>query len=570
MPLSQLRCVLLILLFSGNVLPAAAARTIDNFALLDHRGKSHELDYYLRAEGIRGIVLFVQGNGCPLVRKRIPELQRLRAAYEPRGILFAMLNANPQDGRDEVAEEAERFQIDVPILMDEAQLAAGMLGVQRTAEAFLISAGSKEIVFRGPIDDRLGYQSEKPQAEREFLREALDAFLAGEPVEPAEVDAPGCLIAMPEAGPAISYAGRIAPVLLENCVRCHVEGGIGPFALSSYAKVRGWSKMIREVLLTRQMPPWQADPHHGDFANGRSLHPEEQAALVHWIDAGCPRGDGPDPLAGREPSHNRWALGEPDALIDIGEQHIPAEGILDYRYAMVESPFQEDTWISAVDVKPGNPSVLHHVIASIYVKDDKGEWTGRRHLAGYAPGMGASKCPQGSGILVPGGAHFRFQLHYTVSGREETDRSQLALYTADGPLEREYHTGVAIHSRFRIPPGAMEYEQMKENAIQRDILLYAMNPHMHFRGKWMCYEAHYGDGRVETLLSVPNYNFNWQRDYELAEPKRLPAGTKLVVRGAWDNSPMNLHNPDPNRAVGWGEQTFDEMFFASYRFVDAD
>ncbi len=570
MPVSPLRRLLLTLLLSGSVLPAASPSAIDNFALLDHRGKSHELDYYCRAEGVQGIVLFVQGNGCPLVRKRVPELQRLRAAYQPRGILFAMLNANPQDERDEVAQEAERFEIELPILMDEAQLVAGMLGVQRTAEAFLIDGKSKEIVFRGPIDDRLGYQTEKPQAEREFLRDALDAFLAGETVEAADSDAPGCLIAIAESSAGISYADTVAPILLEHCVRCHVDGGIGPFAMANHGKVLGWSKMIREVVLTRQMPPWQADPHHGDFSNGRSLNAEEQAALVHWIDAGCPGGDGPDPLAGQEPSQKRWALGEPDALIDIGEQQIPAEGILDYRYVMVESPFQEDTWISAVDVKPGNPSVLHHVIASIYLKDEKGEWTDRRHIAGYAPGMGVSKCPEGSGILIPGGAHFRFQLHYTASGREETDCSQLALYTAKGPIEKEYHTGAAIHPGFRIPPGAMEYEQSKENTMKRDVLLYAMNPHMHFRGKWMRYEAHYGDGRVETLLSVPNYNFNWQRDYELAEPKRLPAGTKLVVRAAWDNSPMNLYNPDPNRSVGWGEQTFDEMFFASYRFVDAD
>jgi hypothetical protein len=498
----------------------------------------------------------------------------LRDEYQPQGVLFALLNANPQDGRDATAAEAESFGIDLPILMDEAQLVAEILEVQRTAEAFLIDAKSKEILFRGPIDDRLSYQTEKPQADRQYLREALEAFLANQPIAPAGIEAPGCLISMPDRDPEnharIRYAEDVAPILLENCAGCHTEGGIGPFAMSSHGKVEGWSEMIREVVLTRQMPPWQADPHHGEFSNGRSLTPAEQATLVHWIDAGSPRGDGPDPLAGREAANARWTLGEPDVVLDIGEQLVPAEGILDYRYVMVDSPFSETTWIRAVDVKPGNPRVLHHVIATIYIKDANGEWSEPKHLAGYAPGMGVSQCPPGSGIPIPAGASIRFQLHYTVSGREETDSSQLGLYVAREPVEKEFHTEVVLHRRFRIPSGTMEHEERKENGIDRDVLLYAMNPHMHFRGKSMRYDAHYPDGRVETLLSVPNYNFNWQRDYELAEPKRLPAGTKIVVSAAWDNSALNLHNPDPAREVGWGEQSFDEMFFASYRFVDAD
>jgi hypothetical protein len=260
-------------------------------------------------------------------------------------------------------------------------------------------------------------------------------------------------------------------------------------------------------------------------------------------------------------------LGEPDRVIQIGEQKVPAEGILEYRYVYIDSPFDHDVWIRAVDIRPGNTRVLHHVIATSVLEENGKER--ERALAGYAPGMGPDEFPEATAILLRKGSKIKFQLHYTVSGKPETDSTRLGLYLAKEKPKQELRGGVVINTHIRIPAGAREHLETKTNNFTRDVLLYSMNPHMHYRGKSMRYEAHYPDGTKEVLLSVPRYHFNWQRGYKLATPKLLPKGTDLVVYAVWDNSELNHDNPDPNRVVKWGEQTFDEMFFASYQYTYA-
>ena len=546
---------------------SGAPLKVDNFGLLDHRGRFHELYYYENDPETSAIVMFVQGNGCPLVRKRLPELARLQKAYAERGVRFCMINANPQDTREEILKEAEEFGIGMPILLDTTQLVAEALKLTRTSEVLLIEPDSWNLRYRGAISDQLDYEAAKPSASREHLVEALEALLEGRPIETAATTSPGCLIGFQDRkeNTDLSYAETIAPLLEQRCVRCHTPGGIGPFAMSSYRKVSGWASMMEEVVMTGRMPPWQGDPHHGVFGNDYSMSDVEKRKLIRWIRQGAPRGEGPDPLEAVRVTPLEWALGTPDHVIHIDPQEIPAEGVLDYRYLTVKLPFEEDLWVRAVEVNPGNTRVLHHVIASI-VRDAEGKKR-ERSLAGYAPGMGPDLLPQGTGIRIPGGSYVRFQLHYTVSGKPETDSTRLGLYFAKEPPERELKSGLVIETQFRIPPYAREYTVSKTNRIDRDILLWSMNPHMHFRGKAMSYEAIYPDGEREILLSVPHYHFNWQRNYTLAEPKRLPKGTEVVVHATWDNSSLNSYNPDPSKKVRWGEQTFNEMFFASYRYT---
>ncbi len=546
------------------------APKVDNFALLDQEGRSHELDYYLRMPGVRGIVLFVHGVGCPLVQKRIPELKHLRDHYQSEGFLFGMLNANSQDTREDIAREHAEFEFDMPVLIDDAQLVATMLGCRRTAEAFVINAADHTLAFRGPVDDRLSYQKEKPEASRHYLADALDAMISGRPISVTEVDeSPGCRITLPrpESDAAISYSETIAPLLREKCVRCHTKGGLGPFAMSNYKKVKGWSAMMREVLLARQMPPWQADPHSGQFNDSLALTTEETQSLVRWIEAGASRGEGPDPLDGYTAPLPEWTLGEPDEVIEIPEQFVEAQGVFDYRYVTVESPFDHDVWLRAVQVNPGNTRVLHHVIATSHFPTRDGKRDRERAIAGYAPGMGAYEFPEGTGILLPKGSKIRFQLHYTASGKEESDRSRLGLYVCPEKPGTEFHSDVLINHEFAIPPGDREFIASKSRKLDYPILLYSVNPHMHYRGKWMRYEADLPDGTHRVLLSVPNYNFNWQRDYHFKEPIALPKGTILTVKAAWDNSALNPHNPDPTKEVRWGDQSFEEMFYASYKFT---
>ena len=569
-PILALLTVALCLGLSAETLsnPEPPNQPVKDFAVLDHQGAFRHLYYYAKDPATKAIVLFVQGNGCPLARKRVPELKRLRDLYRASGVVFWMINANPQDSRAEVVKEAAEFGIDLPVLLDEMQLAAQALKITRTAEAIVIEPNSWRIRYRGAIDDRLSYEAQKPEANHEYLKDALDSLLAGAAIKTEVTSAPGCVITYAKAAVA-SYSDTIAPMLKANCVQCHARGGIGPFAMSSYEKVRGWTEMIREVLVTRRMPPWQADPHVGKFGNDFSLSSEATQTLVRWIDAGAPRGVSDDPLAGYQPELPEWKLGTPDYVVNIPEQTVPAEGVFDYRYVTVGVPNTEDVWLRATEIVPGNTRVLHHIIATTILPGGDRNKNGRS-LTGYAPGMGPDLLPEGVGIRLKAGSKIVFQLHYTASGKTETDHSRLGLYLSKEQPKHELQSSVLIDYKFSIPPGAGEFVTKKSRRFDKEVLLHTMNPHMHLRGKWMRYTARYPDGTEEILLNVSNYRFDWQRNYELKEPKRLPKGTELIVEAAWDNSALNLNNPGPTKAVGWGDQTFNEMFFASYRYTYPD
>ncbi|MEN8182190.1 MAG: redoxin domain-containing protein [Myxococcota bacterium] len=554
---------------------SAAGDRVENFALLDEQGRFHELYYHSDAEAI---VLFVQGNGCPIARNAFPILHELRR--ELPDVVFLGLNANPQDDRQSVAAEVREYGIEIPILIDETQLVAEALGVTRTAEALLIDPEGWRIVYRGPVDDRLSYGTQRP-ATRHYLREALEAHRDGRPVEKPVRDPRGCLLFLPDADPAghaeISYAEEVAPILARRCQACHRSGGVAPWAMTRYEMVRGWSPMMREMIRTRRMPPWHADPRFGRFANDLSLTDEEKKTLVHWIEAGAPRGEGPDPLKeAPPPPPAEWALGEPDLVLELPAQEIPATGVVPYRYEEVEIPLEEDVWIRAVEIQPSNTRAMHHGTANILLPRGherprvEGPNFVRGLFAGYVPGRNPEPLPEGTGFFLPAGSRLRFQLHYNTTGREETDQPRMALYFSREPLAHELKIGAAGSFRFRIPPRRKDHPEVAEEIIDRDIVVYRLTPHMHFRGKAMRYEAHYPDGSAEVLLSVPRYDFNWQRQYVLEEPKVLPAGTRLVCHAVFDNSKQNPANPDPQASVEFGEQSWDEMLFGYFLYRDLE
>ena len=549
---------------------AEAPRKVGDFKLLDHRGKSHQLSWY---GDQKAVVIFVQGNGCPIVRNGAVTLKKLRDAYTDRGVVFFMLNPQMQDDRASIAEEAEEFGYDFPILVDEAQLVAESLGVDRTSESFVIDPKAMTVVFRGPVDDRLGYEAQKPEAKNHYLRDALDAVLAGKAV-PAEVPAaPGCLINFParekHSRSPVSYAKDVAPILKANCVECHHDGGIAPWSMKSHAMVQGWSKMMQEVVMTRRMPPGQIDPHVGKpIKDVAGLSPAEQQLLIHWIEAGAPFDEGgDDPLAALTFDDPRFTLGKPDIVLKVPAQSIPATGVIDYRYIPVPLDLDRDIWVRAAEFVPGDRQVLHHVIAYLSSPADKsvrGRSDGSANassVGGFAPGRQPDDFGDDAGRLIRKGSNLLLQMHYTTSGRETVDETEIGLYLHDEPPEYIMSGGVAGQRRFEIPPYAKEHELVGEQRIERDAYLYRMTPHMHYRGKYMRYSAVYPDGRTELLLSVPKYEFNWQFSYELEEPLFLPAGSRIVAEGAMDNSDRNPHNPDPSKPVHFGLQTRHEMFF---------
>jgi mono/diheme cytochrome c family protein len=462
------------------------------------------------------------------------------------------------------------------------------MNLVRTGEVFVLDPQTWNVTYAGAMDDRLTYEKQKTEASEHYLQNAIEDMLAGEAVEVASADPLGCLINFPEQQARaqhanISYSEEIAPMLAENCVACHRQGGIGPWAMNDYNMVRGFSLMIREVVRTQRMPPWHADPAVGHFSNDRSLTPEETQTLVHWIEAGAPRGDGPDPLAAIDHDWGEWAvaepeLGEPDYVIDLPAMEIPATGVVDYQYHYVQNTVGKDVWVKAAEILPGDRGVLHHVITSFGTLETEGRRKGRLKregqagLRGYVPGMTSQMFPQGTGVFLPADATLEFQVHYTTNGKATVDESRLGIWVYEEPPEHEVFSMILLNGRIKIPPNAKNHKETAEQVIPKDALVYNLLPHAHFRGKASQFSVIYPDGTEELLLSVPNYDFNWQTTYELEEPKVIPAGSKIVHTTWWDNSVQNPANPDPSVEVTWGEQSWEEMLFGAIlmRFLDEE
>jgi hypothetical protein len=543
----------------------SSEQEVGDFSLLDQNGKFHQLR---RAHGKKAVVLMVAGNGCPIVRQNIPKLKALRDQF-PK-VAFWMLNLNPQDDVASIVAEANEFDAGVPVLKDEAQIVGRSLGVKRTAEIIAISTKDWKVFYRGALDDQMVQGAVKAKVSEPYLENALRAFLSGKPVPTASTAAAGCLIhydlALDVPDDQISYAKHIAPILERGCVNCHSMGNIGPFAMSSYSKVRGFSDQIREEILVKRMPPWSADPHYGVFQGDRSLTVAETQTLIRWIDAGLPRGDGADPLvelAKTQAKPDTWELGQPDYIVTPSHpMEVPATGVVDYITNVVDCPVPTDAWLKGAVVRPDNKKVLHHVIVYLEYPDghkDQDRWE-NKWLVGWAPGAKSSFYPPGTGKFLPKGSKLRFQLHYTPYGKEATDLTEIGLYLHDKPPRLELEIRGVGNGDFKIPPHNPDSHTLAILDFPRDTVVYELFPHMHKRGSWFRYEALYPDGKFETLLSVPRYNFGWQTTYRFNEPKRFPAGTRVLCTGGFDNSKDNPDNPDPEKTVHWGDQSFDEMF----------
>ncbi|MDC3124163.1 redoxin domain-containing protein [Gammaproteobacteria bacterium] len=538
---------------------------VENFRLMDHQGASHELHYFADAPAI---VLMTHSTSCSTMPQSLQSLTSLQTQFSPAGAEFMLINSDLRDRRTTVA--ASVADADLPILLDPTQIIGESLGADTAGETLVVNPRDWTLAYRGDVTG---------------AAQAVEQLVAGDEVsvDSQPVANADCAIDFPELAlraehKHISYAKTIAPMLSDNCVSCHREGGIGPWAMTDYNMVRGFSLMIREVVRTQRMPPWHADPHMGEFSNDRSLSDDEIRTLVHWVEAGAPRGEGADLLAENSQSWPIWAMGEPDVIIDIPPEDVPASGVVDYKYKMVTNPLDKDVWVKAAEIIPGDRSVLHHVITSFGELETEGRRAGRLKrgtgggLGGYVPGAEGKPFPDDTGILLPAGATIEFQMHYTPAGLATTDSSRMGLYLYEEPPEHKLDSMVLLNPRILIPAGAPNHSEVMVRTFDQDVLIYSLLPHAHYRGKASEFVAHLPDGTQETLLSVPRYDFNWQTNYDLKEPRFLPAGTKMVHRTWWDNSARNPANPDATRDVPWGQQSWDEMLFGSvrYRVIEAD
>jgi len=547
---------------------------VDDFELVDQNGIAHRLYYYQNAPAV---VLMSQGNGCPIVRNAMPGLREVRDAYADKGVEFFLLNSNIQDNRASIAGEVEEFGFDIRVLVDENQLVGESLNITRTAEIFVIDPKTKKVVYHGPIDDRLTYENQKSSAKHTYLADALDAVISGDKVEVAQVDAPGCLVNFPERAmkqqhASISYSKTIAPILEAKCVGCHQKGAIGPWAMSSYNMVKGFAPMIREVIRTDRMPPWHADPNVGHFLREQSLSGDQIKTLVHWIEAGAPRGEGADPLTVPREPIKEWPLGEPDLIVKLPAFEVPATGVVDYQYPVVDNPITEGKWLRASTVKVGARKAVHHLLNGIMKEKpadgERGQSRWGPSIGGYAVGAESQIARGNSGTFLPAGGYIGFQMHYTPFGKAVTDESEVGLYFYDDDKKPDLVTrsSVVIDVSLVIPPGEGRHEERAYREFPKDAILLSVFPHAHYRGQSSKMVLRYPDGSEKLIASLPRYDFNWQRSYEFVEPIDVPAGSKLIAINTYDNSTSNPANPDPTAEVLWGQQSHEEMLFNAFTF----
>jgi len=395
---------------------------------------------------------------------------------------------------------------------------------------------------------------------------------------------------LPAQAPPPTFSKDVALILQKNCQTCHRPGEGGPFSLLTYDDAKLMASSIKRVASQKSMPPWYADPKFGHFANDRSLSDKEIATLVAWANAGAPEGDKkdlPPPINWLE----GWGIPKPDVVFQLPRPfNIPASGTIEYQYVIIPTGFTEDKWVQMAEARPTNRPMVHHIIAYVrepgsnYFKNQKpGEFfiappakeTEKEDtsalpsdfLIGYAPGQPPEILPEGQAKLVKAGSDLVLEVHYMADGMATTDQTKVGLILAKAPPKRRVKTMSASNGTFKIPPGDPNYKVDATFEVGTDVTLASIHPHMHTRGKDFEYRIVYPDGRTETILSVPHYNWRWQLWYDLAKPMDLPKGTKIECTAHFDNSANNKENPDPTKTVIWGQQSWDEMMVGFFNLV---
>jgi mono/diheme cytochrome c family protein len=475
-----------------------------------------------------------------------------------------------------------------------------------TTEVFVFDT-QRSLVYRGAINDQYGVSFARPYPRSHYLRAVLEAILRGDRPLITSTIAPGCALALlPDGSQATTtYEQDIAPLIARHCVACHRSGGPAPFALERYEQVAGKAAMIRQVVTEGLMPPWSealpsntnGDDYASRFSNARIVPRAERAAIIRWVNEGAARGDTSQATPYERPAAvNGWQIGEPDLVLQIpAPQAIPAEGILPYRMVNIPTGLTEDRYVQAVEVQPTSVLGVHHVLvlalpgaeetrelrrqrrerqrqglpageadtrpgdAAESSHQELGIDGSRGYFAAYVPGNAAVHYPLGTARRLSAGGSLTFALHYVPYGEEAIDQTQIGIVFAKERPERLIESAGISDRTLVIPPHARDYSVRSTERFDSPVRLVAFLPHMHLRGTRFRYEAEYPDGRVERLLDVPRYDFNWQHRYLLREHVALPAGSRLHVTGWFDNSVANPANPDPTVAVPWGPQTHEEM-----------
>lgn len=552
---------------------------VADLSFVDIDGKVGKLSDF---QDKKAVVICMTSASCPVARKYGPTLVQLQKEYAGKGVAFLAVNAAEADS----AEKSKAASMDFQkagwtgrYIADPQEKIAGALSAASTTEVFVLDR-ARTLVYRGAIDDQYGLGFVLPEAHHHYLINALNAVLNDEQPPIAATTAPGCVISpavTPAADAKVTYHNRISRIVQNHCLECHRKGENGPFELTTYEDVKGNAAMIKKVVGKKTMPPWFAETTaQHQFKNDRSLSERDRTDLTKWVEAGCPEGDQADaPVAIK--FTEGWRIGKPDLILQAPvAQLVPAQGTIPYRYLMVVNPSTEDKWVTAVEVRPSSPQVVHHLL--VFLTFPPGDLRApaamrqfggglKGYFAGMVPGQGSITFPEGTAKLLPKGCILIFQIHYTANGKPTEDRPRIGFKFAEKKPEFEVVTRAASNKRIAIPPNDPNYKIEARYTFKEPFRMLSVNPHSHVRGKAFKYELYVDgktNGKADVLLDLPRYDFNWQIEHQFATPVDVPAGAVLVVTGWYDNSKNNPANPDSSKLVKFGEQTWDEMMIGYF------
>ncbi len=553
-------------------------RQIPDFAYTPIDGKASTLAASL---GKNGVVVAMTSTSCPVSLRYAPSLARLEKTLTEKGFQLLLVNPFASESEDDIRKAIASQVFSAPYVHDSGKALATALGARTTTEVFLIDS-HRTLIYRGALDDQYGVDYSLDAPRISYLLDAMEAQTAGERPAIAATDPPGCELDLDAKAVAagkptdLTWHRDVSRILQQNCVECHHENGIAPFALDDFAEVDDRAKVIRRVIEEGTMPPWSAAPpapgEPSPWANDRSLSAADKGDLLAWLGSSDrPMGAESDaPLPLRFPNGG-WLHGKPDAEFAFDKAvPIKAEGKMPYVNVTIPTHFTEDKWVQGFEVLPGAREVVHHIIVFAQDPNNLGERFSEvgGYFALYVPGTSSAMYPPGFAKRLPAGAKLRFQVHYTPNGTATEDLSRIGFRFAESPPRYEVKVASVPNTRIAIPPGAANHEETAERPAPTDMTVMGFLPHMHLRGKAFRYEIINPDGSAETILDVPNYDFNWQLYYRLKEPLFVPRGTKMRATAWYDNSAGNQANPDPTKLVKWGQQSDDEMMIGYLEYYE--
>jgi len=549
-------------------------RMIADAPFTDLAGKAHRLS---ELKASKGIVIIMTSATCPVSKRYIPSIAKLEKELAGKGIAMLLVNPFASETADEIKTQFAEHGITSAYIHDKEKTLTAALQARTTTEVFLLDA-TRTLVYRGAFDDQYGINYNLDAPKHRYLHDALAAFLKNESPHIAATAAPGCELDLGSApklaASPVTYHRDVARILQQNCVTCHRDGGIAPFALDDIEEVKDRAKVIKRVISEGTMPPWFAaldeKATSNPWANDCSLSARDKADLFAWLESSDrPLGNVAEAPAKRTyPAE--WSIGTPDLIIPLSRAYdIKADGFMPYAFDVVDTDIAKDQWVTAYEILPSARDVVHHVIVQVHEKGsdarDREEGAGG-YWAVYVPGNGSCVYPEGFARKIPAGARVSFQIHYTPSGKAKKERLRMGLVFAKTAPQYEVKTLALANNRIAIPPGASHHVETSTRRVPFEIPITSYMAHMHIRGKAFKYEVTYADGKTETLLDIPRYDFNWQLRYDYKQPKLIPRGSTLTITAVYDNSADNKANPDPTKLVKWGSQTVDEMMLGYFEY----